>query len=316
MNKLSFGPKTLLSVVIPVFNEAGILQELYRSLRDVIGRIGCAYEIIFVNDGSSDGSLTVLLSLHDKDRNVKIVNLSRNFGHQNAVMAGIDCAGGDAVVLMDADLEDDPKHIASFVEQWRQGNDVVYALRAKRSDALLRKIAFGLFHAMNKKLSSIDIDATGIFCLMDKKIVVYLKQLTERDMYIPGLRKWIGFKQIGIEVPRNRRYDNSPRVKTGHLFKLAFDSFTSFSTLPLKLSIFLGILFSLASFVGIMIVIILKLWFKVAMLGWTSLMSVILLVGGVQLICMGLQGEYISRIFNEVKNRPHFIISDKIGFDI
>jgi dolichol-phosphate mannosyltransferase len=314
MDKRSVGSKTLVSVVIPVFNEAGILQELYRGLKDVLGRIGCAYEIIFINDGSGDGSLTAMLSLHDRDKNVKVVNLSRNFGHQNALMAGVDCAVGDAVVLMDADMEDDPKYVASFIDKWCQGYDVVYALRTKRKDTLVRKLGFQLFHALNRMVSNIDIDATGSFCLMDKKIAGYLRRLTERDMYIPGLRKWIGFNQIGIEIPRNRRYDNSPRVKIRHLFKLAFDSFTSFSTLPLKMSIFLGILFSLASFAGIIFVVILKLFFNVAMLGWTSLVSIILLVGGVQLICIGLQGEYISRIFNEVKNRPHYIVNDKIGF--
>jgi len=314
MDTRSIGQKTLVSVVIPVFSEAGILQELHRGILDALRHLGCSYEIVFVNDGSTDGSLTTMLSLHDQDRNVKIVNLSRNFGHQNALMAGIDCARGDAVVLMDADLEDDPKHITEFVDHWSRGYDVVYAVRTKRDDTLLRKVSFRLFHALNRIASSIDIDATGSFCLMDKKIVGYLKQLTERDMYLPGLRKWIGFNQVGIEIARNRRYDRSPRVKTGHLFKLAFDSFTSFSTLPLKVSIFFGIMFSMASFIGILIVVILKLFYKGTMLGWASIMSLLLLVGGVQLICMGLQGEYISRIFNEVKNRPHFIIKDKIGF--
>ncbi|HSA31799.1 MAG TPA: glycosyltransferase, partial [Candidatus Omnitrophota bacterium] len=168
---------------------------------------------------------------------------------------------------------------------------------------------------INRIISSVDVDVSGIFCLMDRTVVKHMQDFSEREKYIPGLRSWVGFKQIGIITVRDARYDNNPRVSFRNLVKLAFDSFTSFSSVPLKISIFFGILFSFFSFVGIGVVIFLKLFLKVAILGWASTVSLILLMGGIQLICIGLQGEYIARIFNEVKRRPNYIIKDKIGVD-
>jgi len=305
----------LISVILPVFNESGGLGIFYNQLEDIINNLPYNFEIIFVNDGSSDNSLRILTSLHEKDKRVKIIDLSRNFGHQNALSAGIDYARGEAVVLMDVDLEDNPEYLASFLDYWNKGYDVVYARRIKRNVSGIRKICFDIFHKINRMISSVDTDAAGIFCLMGRKVVGHLQKLTERDKYIPGLRSWIGFKQIGIETVRGARYDNKPRVKLGNLFKLAFDSFTSFSTVPLKISIFLGVLFSLFSLIGIGAVVILKIFFKLAIQGWASIVSIILLLGGIQLICIGLQGEYLARVLNEVKNRPNYIVNDKIGFD-
>jgi len=305
----------LISIVVPVFNEENGLSNFHSQLKKTIDTLAYDFEIIFVNDGSIDDSLAVLNSLRQRDKRIKIVDLSRNFGQQNALTAGIDQASGDAVVLLDVDLEDDPGYIRSFIDYWNKGYQVVYARRTERREAFLRKLCFIAFHKANRVICSINIDAAGAFCLMDRSVVRYFKEFTERDKYIPGLRSWIGFIQIGIDTVRGVRYDNKPRVKFRNLFKLAFDSFTSFSTMPLKISIFLGSIFSLLSFIGIAIVFIEKVVFKSAILGWASTISIILLLGGIQLICIGLQGEYIARIFNEVKKRPNYIIRDKVGFD-
>ena len=307
--------KKLISIVMPVFNEEKGLDILYDRLATVINKLVFNFEIIFVNDGSTDDSLKTIASLREMDNRVKIIDLSRNFGHQNALSAGIDHAKGDAVILMDVDLEDSPEYISLFVDYWNKGYDVVYAKRKKRNVSGIRNICFNIFHKINQMISSVNIDSAGIFCLMGRKVVQHLQKLTERDKYIPGLRSWIGFKQIGIETVREARYDSKPRVKFGSLLKLAFDSFASFSTVPLKISIFFGILFSLLSFIGLFVVILEKILFKITIQGWASTIGIILLLGGIQLICIGLQGEYLSRIFNEVKNRPNYIVNDKIGFD-
>lgn len=307
--------KKLISIVMPVFNEEHGLDNFYAQLSNVIDKLDYNFEIIFVNDGSTDNSLNVLDSFYKKDKRIKILDLSRNFGHQNALTAGIDMATGDAVILLDVDLEDNPKYIISFIDHWNEGYQVVYAKRSKRNVSVFKKFCFNIFHKINFIISSVDVGAAGIFCLMDHCVVKYMQEFREREKYIPGLRSWVGFKQIGIDTVRDARYDNKPRVKFRGLCKLAFDSFTSFSSVPLKISIFFGICFSFLSFIGIAIVVSMKLFFKTAILGWASTISLILLMGGIQLICIGLQGEYISRIFNEVKKRPSYIIKDRIGFD-
>ena len=299
---------------MPVFNEGSGLGRFYDKLKVVLDKLSYDFELVFVNDGSTDNSIDVLTSLRGGDKRIRIVELSRNFGHQNAVISGLDQASGEAVVLMDVDFEDNPEYILSFVDHWEKGYQVVYARRGKRNASAFKNLCFVTFHKLNRIVSHIDIDASGIFCLMDRVAVRHLQSLNERDKYIPGLRSWIGFKQIGVDTVRDARYDSKPRVKFRSLFKLAFDSFTSFSSLPLKISIFFGVIFSVLSFAGIAIVVALKLFFKMAVLGWASTICVILLLGGIQLICIGLQGEYIARIFNEVKRRPNYIIKNKIGF--
>lgn len=305
----------LISIVLPVFNESGGLELFYDQLKDVIEKLPYDFEIIFVNDGSTDNSLSVLARLQKNYKQIKIIELSRNFGHQNALTAGIDSSKGEAVILLDVDLEDNPGYIAEFIKYWNDGYEVVFAKRGKRKVSVFKKLCFQIFHKTNRMISSINVDAAGTFCLMDRKVVEHIRRLTESDRYLPGLRSWVGFRQIGIDTIRGPRYDNRPRVKFSSLFKLAFDSFTSFSTIPLKISMVLGIVFSLLSFIGIAAVITIKIFFKSAIQGWASIISVILLLGGIQLICIGLQGEYIARIFNEVKKRPNYIISNKIGFD-
>ncbi len=302
------------SIVCPVFNEEKGIPIFYQELCAVIDALPFKFEVIFVNDGSTDSSFQVLGGLHDKDARVKIMDLSRNFGHQNALTAGLDLAAGDAVIMMDTDMEDEPQAIRLFLEHWQQGYDVVYARRGQREVSWPKRMLFKLFHKINAAVSDIKLDAAGIFCLMDRKVVDQLRMLVERDRYLPGLRAWVGYQQIGLEVPRRARYDHSPRVGTGRLFKLAFDSFFSFSTLPLKLSVICGLMFSIVSFCSIIYILYQKFFTINAIPGWASILSTVLLVGGVQLICIGLQGEYLIRIFNEVKDRPNYIVRKKIGF--
>jgi dolichol-phosphate mannosyltransferase len=306
---------SVISLVIPVFNEEKVLDILYKRICDIAYKREEAFEVIFINDGSSDKSLEKLLDMHKLDARVKIIDLSRNFGHQNALSAGIDFATGDAVILMDADLEDPPYTIIDFLEYWKKGYDVVYAIRKKRKVGIIRKIFFSLYHKINTMISEIPmLDATGIFALMDKKVVEMVKMIPEKNRYIPGLRTWVGFKQIGIEVERGERYDKTPRVSILKLIKLAFDSYISFSKIPLKIASFFGIFFSFLSFIGIFIIIFLKLTIGFLIRGWASIIVLILFAAGIQLITIGIIGEYIGRILDETKNRPVYIVKQVIGF--
>lgn|SRR3989338_974419 len=304
-----------ISLVIPVFNEEKGLSIVYKALCDVANKRKEDFEFIFVNDGSGDGSLGALLAINRSDPRVKVIDFSRNFGHQGALTAGIDFATGDAVILMDADMEDPPEKICDFLDNWSQGYDVVYAIRRKRKVGLFMKISYFLFHKINNMISEISIpDSSGIFALMDRKVVDIIKKIPEKNRYIPGLRSWVGLKQIGVEVERGSRYDKRPRVSFLKLTKLAFDSYISFSRVPLKIASFLGIFFSFLSFVGIFVIIFLKFAVGFPVHGWASIIMLILFVSGVQLITIGIIGEYIGRILDETKNRPIYIVKQAIGF--
>lgn len=296
------------SIVIPVFNEEGILEYLHEQLSEVVSGRPEQFEFIFVNDGSRDGSLQKLLELTKKDGRVFVIDLARNFGHQNALTAGIDSAEGDAVILMDADLEDQPQDILRFLKKWDEGYQVVYAVRRSRNVSFLKSLLFGLFHKINTKISKVNMESAGIFGLMDRVVVEQLKRIGEHSRYIPGLRSWLGFKQIGVEVERGPRYDTKPRVTLYQLYRLAFDSFTSFSDVLLSLPLYLGAVFSLASVAGILIIIVLKIFYDVGPWGWPSLVTIILLLSGLQFLFIGIIGEFLARILVEVKNRPLYII--------
>ena len=301
----------IISIVLPVFNEEAILKELHQKLSEVISRRSERFEIIFVNDGSVDKSLAVLLDIRKQDNRICILDFSRNFGHQNSLNAGLRETKGDAVILMDADLEDSPKDILKFLEKWDIGYEVVYAIRKNRNVPWLKSLLFKLFHKLNNRLSTIDMEAAGIFSLMDRAVVNAIININERNLYLPGLRSWVGFKQIGIEVDRGVRYDASPRVGIFRLYKLAFDSFTAFSSNLLSLPIIVGLVFFATSIMAIIVIVILKIFYDIGPWGWASLVSIILLISGIQFAFIGLIGEYISRIMLEVKGRPLYIIRSK-----
>jgi dolichol-phosphate mannosyltransferase len=304
--------KKTISIVIPVYNEKGIIKHLIDKLQAVLKNT-YDFEFIFVNDGSEDGSLELLLDLGSRDARIKVIDLSRNFGHQIAVSAGIDYSSGDAVVLMDADMEDNPEDILKLIKKWEEGYDVVYVIRNKRTASLSRRLGFSIFHYLNKMIYDIPIEPCGIFGLMDRKAVEKIKVLTEQNRYVPGLRSWIGFKQIGIKMDRGTRYDRSPRVKFSRLISLAFDSYFSFSKKPLKIGSTLGVFFSVATFLAAVLVVILRLIIKFDVPGWASLIVVILFISSMQFICIGIIGEYLGRIYDETRRRPLYIVNKLYG---
>lgn len=302
--------KKKVSIVIPIFNEEEIIQPLLERLNSVLKDTNYKFDFIFVNDGSTDGSLQILFNLAKQDKKIKIIDLSRNFGQQLALSAGIDYSDSDAVVLMDADMEDNPEDLVKFLNKWEEGYDVVYAIRKKRKTSIFKKVCFNAFYFLNKFLSEVPLAPSGIFGLMDKKVVDKMRILKEHSRFIPGLRSWVGFKQTGIELERGQRYDRKARVSFGSLIVLAFNSYFSFSKKPLLIASALGIFLSFASFFVAILIIIFQLAMKFKVPGWASLVSIILFISGLQFICFGIMGEYIGRIFEETKGRPLYIIKD------
>lgn len=306
---------TQLSIVIPIFNEEKILPVLFDRLSGVLKQLNVSYEVIFVDDGSIDNSLTLLKEFARDDSRIKIIRLSRNFGHQPALTAGLNRANGKAVILMDGDLQDPPEVIPELVQKWRNGYDVVYVVRKKRRESIIKVFIFGLFYRLLNQLSQIKMPLNaGIFSLLDRKVVDVLKNMPERNRYLSGLRTYAGFKQVGIESNRNARYDESPRQTLPKLIKLALDGIFSFSFVPLRVATFIGFLISISSFLILIFFIYLKITDKVPISGWVSIMVAILFLGGIELITLGIIGEYIGRIYDEVKKRPYYIEEEKINF--
>lgn len=301
----------LLSVVIPIYNEQATLSELYRRLTHVLSEnlAELAYEIVFVNDGSSDGSIQILSRLHADDPVVKVVNLSRNFGHQAALTAGLDYAKGDAVICMDGDVQDPPEIIPTLVARWRDGNDVVYAVRKLRKEGFIKRGCYAAFYRLLRRLSmvSIPLDA-GDFALMDRRVVDCLKTLPERSRFIRGLRTWVGFRQTGVEYEREKRYAGTPKYTWPKLVRLAVNGLLSFSALPLRMATAVGFMISFCSLLGIIVALYLKLFTDQAIPGWTATVIPMLVLGGIQLLSIGILGEYIAQIFDEVKRRPLYLV--------
>lgn len=304
------------SVVIPIFNEEEIIPELWRQLSDILQRLDGNSEVIFINDGSVDSSFELLKKINQQHLEVKIINFSRNFGHQCALSAGIDHADGKAVILMDGDLQDSPEAIISFSRLWEQGYDVVYAIRKNRKEKFLKRLAFKSFYYIQRKLSGIitPMDA-GIFSLMDRKVILTLRQMPERNKYLSGLRAYAGFKQIGVYVERGPRYRGEPKVSVAKLFKLAFDGIFSFSTIPLKMATILGLVSAIVSFIIGLIGLYVKFVLGQEFLSWAYGLTTTFFMGGIQLLSLGIIGEYIGRIYDEVRQRPYYIIREKIGFE-
>ena len=304
------------SVVIPIFNEEENISELWRKLSNILDRLDSSSEVIFINDGSVDNSLELLKEINQKNQEVKIISFSRNFGHQCALSAGIDHTNGKAVILMDGDLQDSPEAIISFLQLWQQGYDVVYAIRKNRKEKWLKRLAFKSFYYIQKKLSGIvtPMDA-GIFSLMDRKVILTLRQMPERNKYLSGLRAYAGFKQIGVYVERGPRYRGEPKMSISKLFKLAFDGIFSFSTIPLKMATILGLVSAIVSFIIGLIGIYVKFVLGQEFLSWTYGLTTTFFMGGIQLLSLGIIGEYIGRIYDEVRQRPYYIIQEKIGFE-
>lgn len=314
----------MISIVIPILNEEENLDPLYCRLKAAADAWGDRWEIIFIDDGSTDDSASILDRLNRIDRRVKSVSFSRNFGHQTAVTAGLRYARGDAVVIMDADLQDPPQEVAAFIEKWRAGYQVVYGVRRKRKENVLKRAAYYLFYRLLARLAPITIPLdSGDFCLLDRVVVDHLNALPERNRFIRGLRSWIGYHQIGVAYERHGRFAGEVKYTVRKLVRLAADGIINFSYRPLQI---IGGFGFLAAFFSLgVLAFMLAAWlfnFQVRGItvselpGYTSIILSILFIGGVQLVSLGILGEYIGRIFDEVKQRPLYIVRSSIGFPL
>ena len=304
---------SLISIVVPLYNEEGNVPELIRRIGAIMDRVtsaGDAYEIVAVNDGSRDGTLALLRAQRDVQPRLAIVDLSRNFGHQIAATAGIDAARGDAVVLMDGDLQDPPELIEQFLAKWREGYDVVYATRKKRrGEGFFKLLTARVFYRTIRRMTNVSIPVdTGDFRLMSRRVVDALAQTREKHRFLRGLVSWVGFNQIGIEYERDARYTGETKYPVSKMMSFAIDGITSFSEIPLRFATYLGFLVSAFAFLYAAVVLVLKA-FQLNEPGYTSMMSAILFLGGVQLITIGIAGEYLGRIYDQVKERPLYLVS-------
>lgn len=306
----------LLSVVLPVYNEAKVLELLADSVTRAVRAAGCDGELIFVNDGSTDGSGAILDRLAAADPRIRVVHLSRNFGHQSALHAGLAHAQGNAVVVMDSDMQDDPGGIARFVEQWRQGYDVVYAIRTGRKEHAVKKFLFYAFYRLLNAVSRTPMPAdAGNFGLIDRRVADELVRLGDRDRYFAGLRSWVGFRQIGVEVERGPRYDGRPRVSILGLWRLAKSAVFSFSSFPLTLFYAIG-----ASSMAVFLLLVCftlyhKLFTGLAIPGWTSITMISSFFGAMNALGIAVLGEYVSRIYDQVRARPLYVVGRRVNFD-
>ena len=310
--------RQLVSLVVPIFNETEVIDEFYKRAKKVLDSLDdFSHEIIFVDDGSRDDSYEKMVHLANQDSNVKIVKFSRNFGHQIAITAGIDLAKGDAVIVIDADLQDPPETLKLFIEKWQEGYDVVYGVREKREgEGKMKLLTAHLFYRTLKTLTNIDIPLdVGDFRLMSRRAVDQFKQLREKDRYVRGLVSWIGLNQAAITYARDKRYAGETKYPYRKMIKFALDGITSFSSFPLKLATFLGYITSFFALLYALSVFVQKI-IGITVQGWATIMVGMLFLGGVQLICLGIIGEYIGRIFNETKNRPIYIIEQIYSSDI
>ena len=304
------------SLIVPVYNEEAVILETHKRVTEVFEKLDGSYEILYVNDGSRDRSLELLRGIVKTDKNVRVLNFSRNFGHQPAVSAGMDAAQGDAVIIIDADLQDPPEVILQMVEKWKEGFDVVYGKRLKRKgETFFKKFTAKMFYRTLNSLTDVDMPVdTGDFRLIDRKVCEVFKNLTERNRYIRGLVSWAGFKQTAVEYVREERFAGETKYPLSKMLKLAKDGITSFSLKPLKLAMYLGFLISALSFIYLIVVLFLKI-FGATVSGWASSMSVMLFFDGVILIILGILGEYVGRIYDEAKNRPLYILQEKLGYE-
>jgi polyisoprenyl-phosphate glycosyltransferase len=303
-----------ISIVIPIFNEAATLPELYRRLTAVLEKGEDDYEIVFVNDGSQDRSWDLIRDFCAADPHIHALRFSRNFGHQEALSAGLGFARGQAVILMDGDLQDPPELLPQLIAKWQEGYEVIYTVKLQRQESVVKRLAFWGFYRFMGFLSAIRVPLdAGIFSLLDRKVVDQLRAMPERNRYIAGLRAWTGFRQASLPFSRGLRHHGAPRQSLGKLCKLALDGFFSFSYIPIRLVSIFGLIVSALAFASVLIIVCVRLFTDLAVSGWASIMTAVAFLGGVQLVTIGIIGEYIGRVYDEVKQRPLYIIAETIG---
>lgn len=304
--------KEKISIVVPMYNEEEVANEFYTRTTTVLKELPYDYELIIVNDGSRDKTLEIVLGFVDKDAHVKVINFSRNFGHQAAITAGIENAEGDAIITIDADLQDPPEVMVEMIAEWQKGFDIVYAKRkSRKTDTFFKRFTANMYYKILNKLSDIKTpENVGDFRLISKRVQEVFKKLPEKDRYIRGMFAWMGFKQSIVEFDRQSRFAGETKYPLKKMLKLAFSGIIGFSTKPLQLIIKLGLLTTFVSFVLLIYAIVVKV-LGYTTSGWASLMVAITFIGGIQLLSLGIVAEYIGKIYGEVKDRPVYIIMDK-----
>jgi len=303
----------VISIVVPIHNETETLAELHRRLTTVLAELA-PYEVVLIDDGSTDDSWERMLAVAAGDRHVRLLRLSRNFGHQAALTAGIDAARGEAVVVMDGDLQDPPELIPTFVAKWREGFDVVYGLRTRREgETQFKRWTAALFYRLLRSMTRVDIPAdAGDFRLLSRRALDALSRMPERARFLRGMTSWVGFRQVGVQYERDARYAGETKYPARRMIRFALDAITSFSTTPIQVVTSLGfvlVVFCAGVFAWTVYV---KLFTDSAVAGWTSVLGVVLLLGGMQLVALGIIGQYVARIFEEAKQRPLYLVAETV----
>ncbi|MFH1524578.1 MAG: glycosyltransferase family 2 protein [Chloroflexota bacterium] len=300
------------SIVAPIFNEVESIPELYQRVRDVMSATHATWELVLVDDGSTDGSTDVIRTLAKQDKHVRPVVFARNFGHQVAITAGWDYARGGAVIIIDADLQDPPEVILDLIAKWREGYEVVYAVRAEREgESWFKRMSAAMFYRIVFRITDVKIPVdTGDFRLMDRKVVDVLKSMREKYRFPRGMSAWVGFRQIGVPYKRAARFAGVTKYPIKKMFVLALNAITGFSYFPLQLATYFGFVSAGLSIVAIPVVVIMRLSGHGAFLGQATTLIAVLFLGGVQLISLGVLGEYLGRIYDEVKGRPLYIVRE------
>jgi polyisoprenyl-phosphate glycosyltransferase len=304
--------KPTFTIIAPIYNELENIPELFPRMREVMDRTGEPWEMILVDDGSTDGSTALIRKLAENDARVRPVIFARNFGHQIAVTAGIDYARGDAVIIIDADLQDPPEVILQLIDKWREGYEVVYAVREERQgESWFKKTTASLFYRMIYRITDVDIPMdTGDFRLMDRKVVKVMKHMREKHRFLRGMSAWVGFKQVGVGYKRQPRFAGETKYPLNKMIKLALNAVTSFSYFPLQLATYMGFIVAGLSVLAIPIIVVLRLTTGTALFGQATTLIIVLFLGGLQLISLGVIGEYIGRIYDEAKGRPLYIVAE------
>ena len=307
----------MLSVIVPCFNEQEVIEHTHQRLTAALRTVTPHFEIIYVDDGSRDRTAELLHEIQSGSREARVIRLSRNFGHQIAVSAGVDYATGAAIILIDADLQDPPEVIADMVAKWREGFHVVYGQRADRPGETKFKLwTATLFYRLINRLSEVPIPLdTGDFRLMDRAVVDALRRMPERHRLLRAMTSWVGFRQIAVPYSRAERFAGTSKYPLRKMLALAVDGIVSFSAIPLKIVTTFGLVFAALSLLGIVYAVALRLWTDNWVPGWTLIFIAVMLIGGLQFIFLGVMGEYIGRIYSEAKNRPLFLVMEELGFD-
>jgi dolichol-phosphate mannosyltransferase len=308
-------PAPTYSIVVPIHNEQEVLQELQRRLTDVFPNLDGDVEVLFVDDGSTDMSYPLVLEMHRADARFKVIHLARNFGHQLAITAGIDLARGDAVIVMDGDLQHPPELLPELADRWRDGYDVVYAVMTERPEGWLKRHTARVFYRLLRKLSSVEIPAAaGDFRLADRRVVEAFRAMPERNRFVRGMFAWLGFRQVAVPYAAPERFAGRSKYTLPKMIRLATDGLLSFSTRPLRLALDLGFVVSGLAFLFGVATLISKFAGAFLVPGWLSIVLVTSFVGGIQLVVVGVVGEYVGRIYDEVKARPLYLVRELHGF--